>query len=158
MAPSPRMQSVLSKKQVVCAGRQPPNLRALLFKPRFEPIVTQTETTDENSARSNGIKRCTTIGERRRGRPCGCCDLLDEGCYFRFAHSDLDFHIEYPFDCHTRNLIYCITCDGCGEQYIERPKDHYKKEPENIKMPLIVTIINSGSTNMCHCVGRGCSL
>ena len=35
-----------------------------------------------------------------------------------FKGSDEPFELWYNFTCDTRNLLYVITCQGCGENYI----------------------------------------
>ena len=110
MAPSQRMSSILNSNKVVAARRQPPNMRNMLFHSRYEGTNTKPQ---------NGIFPCTPPdGPPRPGRKCICCDMLETGDTFNFAHHDKPFNILYPFTCETRGVVYVLICDGCGEMYV----------------------------------------
>ena len=111
LAPSERMTTVMKDKSVVAARRQPRNLKSLLFKPRFD---TRTDSA------KGGVLPCKKDPNRgiTRGRPCKCCDYLQECSTITFKGSDTPFEIRHNFTCDTRNVIYALTCSGCGDNYI----------------------------------------
>ena len=111
LAPSDRMTTVMKDKSVVAARRQPRNLKSLLFRPRFD---TRTDRA------KGGVLPCKKDPNRgnTRGRPCKCCDYLQECSKITFKGSDTPFEIRHNFTCDTRNVIYALTCSGCGDNYI----------------------------------------
>ena len=111
LTPSQRMTTVMQNKKVVAARRHPRNLRSLLFRPRYE---TQSKIT------RGGVKPCRndTSRGKLRGRPCKCCDFLNECTHFLFKGAKESFELRHDFTCDTRNVLYVITCQGCGDNYI----------------------------------------
>ena len=111
LKPSERMQTVMKDKTVVAARRQPRNLKSILFKPRFDSHTNK----DKGS-----VLPCKKDSNRKktRGRPCKCCDLLQECTHIIFKGANEPFEIRFHFTCDTRNVIYAITCLGCGDNYI----------------------------------------
>ena len=111
LAPSERMTEVMGNKKIIAARRQPPSLRSYLFKPRF----------DTNLSTSRGsIIPCRDDPNRpvMRGRPCACCDYLNQCTEFKFFGSDEPFELRYHFTCETRNFLYVLTCPTCLHNYI----------------------------------------
>ena len=111
LLPSDRMNTVMQNKKVVAARRQPKNMKALLFRPRFD-------TSDKRTTGS--VLPCKKDPNRKRtqGRPCKCCDLLQECSSFSFEGGSDPFELRYHFTCDTRNVLYVVTCQGCGLDYI----------------------------------------
>ena len=111
LAPSERMGKVMKDKSIVAARRQPHNLKSLLFKPRFD---TRTDRA------KGSVLPCKKDPNRgiTRGRPCKCCDYLQECTSITFKGATTPFEIRYNFTCDTRNVIYAVTCSGCGDNYI----------------------------------------
>ena len=111
LAPSERMQNVLANKKIVAAKRQPPNLKLQLFKPRFD--------TRSSSAKGS-VTACRNLPNRKpmRGQPCRCCNSLNECNSFKFFGSSEEFEIRWHFSCETMNVLYALTCPGCGHNYI----------------------------------------
>ena len=105
------MTTVMKDKKIIAARRQMRNLKSLLFKSRFD-------TNDQNSKGS--VLPCKEDKNRRqtRGRPCKCCDSIQECTSFLFKNSTEPFELRYHFTCDTRNVLYALTCQGCGENYI----------------------------------------
>ena len=110
LLPSDRMKTVMKDKKIVAARRQPRNMKALLFRPRFE--TTQKPPGSILSCKDDPNRTKT------RGRPCKCCDLLQQCSSFKFEGSDEPFELRYHFTCDTKNVLYAITCLGCGHDYI----------------------------------------
>ena len=98
-------------KKIVAARRQTRNLKSLLFKPRFDTSTQQTK---------GSVLPCKKDTNRTitRGRPCMCCDHVQECTTFQFKNSNEPFELRYHFTCDSRNLLYALTCQGCGENYI----------------------------------------
>ena len=111
LSPSNRMQNVMNNKKIVAARRQPPNLKKQLFQPRFE-------TTPPTNLGS--VTACKNVPGRKptRGQPCRCCDALNECTSFQFHGTDDNFQLRWHFTCDTMNVIYALTCAGCGKNYI----------------------------------------
>ena len=53
-----------------------------------------------------GTKRCRT------------CPYLKQGKEFTFSATNETFRIKHLMNCTSTNLIYAITCAGCGHNYI----------------------------------------
>ena len=110
LTPSERMKSVMHNKKIVAARRQPRNMRSLLFCPRF----------DSTTPIKGSVIPCRKDPSRTltRGRPCKCCDLLSECTHITFHGTTTPFEIRHNFTCDSKNVIYAITCGGCGQNYI----------------------------------------
>ena len=111
LAPSQRMKTVMGSKKVIAARRQPRNLKSLLFRPRFD---TSLQTS------KGSVRPCKEDMNRGklRGRPCKCCDSLSKCTHLTFKGSDTPFELRFHFTCDTRNVLYALTCQGCGDNYI----------------------------------------
>ena len=111
LAPSSRMSQVMSGKKIVAARRQPPNLKTHLFRPRFETTPSGTK---------GSVVACKNVPNKKptRGQPCRCCESINECAVFRFYGSNEDFEIRWHFTCDSMNLLYALTCSGCGKNYI----------------------------------------
>ena len=111
LAPSDRMKEVMKDKKIIAARRQPPNLRSFLFTPRFD----MTQSTSKGS-----VIRCRDDPNRKKtcGRPCGCCDYLNQCTSFKFFGSNEEFELRYHFTCDTMNVLYVLTCPTCLHNYI----------------------------------------
>ena len=86
-------------------------MKSLLFRPRFEPNKTGP---------IGSVMPCKKDPNRKktRGRPCKCCDLLQECETFCFEGSPTPFQLRYNFTCDTRNVLYLVTCLKWGWDYI----------------------------------------
>ena len=111
LAPSDRMKNVMQNKKIVAARRQPRNLKSLLFRPRFDRSIQPSR---------GSVKPCKKDSNRGRlrGRPCKCCDSMQECTTLTFKGSNEPFQLRYHFTCDTRNVVYALTCQGCGDNYI----------------------------------------
>ena len=54
---------------------------------------------------------------------CGTCPYLKEGKEFTFSATNETFRIKHSMSCTSNNLIYVITCAGCGKNYIGETGD-----------------------------------
>ena len=111
LTPSAQMATVMKDKKIVAARRQTQNLKSILFKPRFDTTVHMSK---------GNVLPCKKDKNQgtQRGRPCKCCDHLEECTEFHFKGAGEAFELRYHFTCDTRNLLYVITCPGCGDNYI----------------------------------------
>ena len=109
LSTSERMTAVMRDRKIIAARRQPPNLKSLLFRPRFE---------GQNATTTGSVTPCSKSKKKTRGQPCRCCDTLNECTSFLFHNSNEPFELRWHFDCDTRNLLYALTCPTCGLNYI----------------------------------------
>lgn len=91
------MSQVLKNVRVIESKRQQKNLRRILCPSNFR------------HARTHAVKKCPD-------QRCGTCPLLKEGSVFNIGNRN--FIVKSNMTCATKNVIYCITCEGCGQHYI----------------------------------------
>ena len=108
LSSSERMNSVMNGRKIIAARRQPPNLKSLLFRPRFEG----------QSQPPGSVRPCRQVKEKRKGQPCKSCDTINECTSFHFHGSNEPFEIRWHFTCDTMNVLYALTCPTCGLNYI----------------------------------------
>ena len=58
-----------------------------------------------------GFSRC---GDQR----CNTCNLGTFGSSIHISSTNTTFHIKHQLTCKSSNVIYCLTCKKCGDQYI----------------------------------------
>lgn len=102
---SPNLKELIPESSIINSRRQPPNLKRLLTKSKFESEETEFKVT-----------KC---GDKR----CGTCAYIDEGNSITFK-SGTTFRINASMNCKSENLIYCATCPTCKENYIGQTGDH----------------------------------
>ncbi|OOY72080.1 GIY-YIG nuclease family protein [Solemya velum gill symbiont] len=125
---SEKMKQLVKAEDIIKSRRQPRNLKKYLTRAKFE--------TKESSDFS--VEKC---GDSR----CGTCYFLETGKTKTFKNGKI-FHIRSNMTCKSRNLIYCITCPTCDENYIgqtgnslcERVRVHKQqiKHPHTRQIPL----------------------
>ena len=49
---------------------------------------------------------------------CNTCPYVQPGRTVKVTATTFRHDIESSVDCHTSNLIYCISCDRCPDQYV----------------------------------------
>ena len=98
---SPKMRPIMENNTITFAKRQPKNLKGLLSKAAFH--------LDGN----NNAPRITKCGHT-----CETCKSIKDGPTVHFKATDSTFTVKRNMNCESRNVIYLITCSGCGEQYI----------------------------------------
>ena len=94
--------------KLISSKRQSPNLKQILTKASFS----------RNTKSEGGVKKC---GDKR----CKTCPHLDITNKLEIGNNakKFTFYIKFPFTCKSKNLLYCITCQGCQEQYIGETGD-----------------------------------
>lgn len=104
------LKETFEKYNLIRSKRQPPNLKKLLTRAKFEDTSTQEIPT---------ITKC--------GRPnCGTCDLLVEGSSYEFRCGKT-FTVKTSMSCDVKNVIYVIRCEGCGKDYIGETGDFLRR-------------------------------
>lgn len=91
------MSKIFKNRKFINSRRQPKNLRRILTKSSFK------ETTEFH------VTKC-------QDPRCGTCPYIRQGQSFNF--NGKQFTVNNNMSCQTRNVIYVITCSGCGELYI----------------------------------------
>ncbi|CAH3178618.1 unnamed protein product, partial [Porites evermanni] len=100
------LKSIMSKTKVIHSQRQPRNLKRMLTNSYFSRL----KDTDPE------VKICGT-------KRCGTCPYLKQGKEFTFSATNETFRIKHSMNCTSTNLIYVITCAGCGHNYIGETGD-----------------------------------
>ena len=99
---SPQMNKIVDKIKIRNSKRQPPNLKRILTRARFQ-LEEHIQTTK--------VTKCNQS-------LCGTCKHLKEGNNIVLQPLGFNFNIKQPMSCTVRNVIYYYTCQGCKEQYI----------------------------------------
>ena len=100
-----RMNKVLKPYKLITSRRQPPNLRHILTRAKF--------TTLSNDGSSGQCK----------DKRCGTCPFILSTASIIIKSTGQNFVIKTNMDCKSRNVLYLITCNGCGEQYVGKTHD-----------------------------------
>ena len=95
---SQNLRNLINQSQIKNSRRQAPNLKRILTRARF---------TSENS---KSVKKC---GDSR----CGTCSYLEEGGE-KILKCGKKLTPNYSMTCKSENVIYCMTCPTCHENYI----------------------------------------
>ena len=90
LTPSQRMTSVMNGRRIIAARRQPPNLKSLLFRPRFDG-----QNLSQNALGS--VRPCSLTKKKTRGQPCKCCDNINRCNSFQFQGASEPFEIRLAF-------------------------------------------------------------
>ena len=131
------MKTIITKNPLLKSKRQPHKLLRFLTKARFENTIV--ENTVQKCGRSN----------------CGLWKHLQEGKEFKFANKKV-FKVNTKMNCEVKNVIYVITCRGCGENYIgetnnlrQRVTIHNQqiRDPTTRKFPLSAHIDNCSTSD-----------
>ena len=85
------------------AFRNPENLKRMLTNAYFSRLKDI-----DPEVKICGTKRCRD----------GTCPYLKQGKEFTFSATNETFRIKHSMNCTSTNLIYAITCAGCGHNYI----------------------------------------
>lgn len=101
---SNKMKSLMKDTKIIKSKRQPPNLKRMLTSAKF--------TTSENSCT---VKKC---GDKR----CKCCSNIQEASTITIKTGQ-QFQVKANMDCNSANVLYILTCNGCGQQYVGETGD-----------------------------------
>ena len=100
------LKSIMSKTKVIHSQREPRNLMRMLTNSYF----SRQKDTDPK------VKICGT-------KRCGTCPYLKQGKEFTFSVRNEIFRMKHSMNCTSTNLIYVITCAGCGHNDIGETGD-----------------------------------
>ena len=99
-----KMKNIIDQTKLIKSKRQPPSLKRLLTKAKFS----------ENKTETYKVTRC--------GRSnCSLCQHITEGEFYNF--NGKIFRVNANMSCDVKNVLYVITCNGCGEYYIGQTGD-----------------------------------
>ena len=102
--------TILDNHSIIKSHRQPKNLKEILTKAKVE--------VQSNNV-SAKISKC--------GSPkCSICNNIIVGNKFQFKNGPL-FEVKTNMDCSSKNLLYVIKCEGCGEDYIGETGNELRK-------------------------------
>ena len=101
------LKTAFKDTKLISSKRQSPNLKQILTKAAFS----------QNKRLPGGVKKC---GDNLR---CKTCPHINVTNQINLGPNQTEFHIRFPFTCQSKNLIYCITCQGCKKQYIGETGD-----------------------------------
>ena len=100
---SETMKKLIPEENLIYSRRQPKNLKKHLTRARIEPKVNDFEI------KSCGDSRCGVCGQDTKYLETGKMKSFKDG---------KKIHVNANMTCKTTNLIYCVTCPGCHENYI----------------------------------------
>lgn len=95
---SENLQELIQPNDILHSRWQPPNLKNILTKAKFT---------------SNPVKPTVSTCEDPR---CGTCPFLQTGPSIMFKNG-MHFNVNSTMNCKSKNLIYCMTCPTCGDNY-----------------------------------------
>ena len=131
-----RMKAVLQKHPIIKSKRQSKSLKTILTNAKLSTVTDIPKVT-----------KCNRFN-------CGVCAYLIEGSEFKFKTGHI-FRIKNNFSCYSENLIYVITCKGCGEHYIGQTGNTLRQRMtvhrQQIRVPY--TRMISLSEHISNCAG-----
>ena len=86
------------------AYRRPPNLKEKLIRAKVPPSHNRPQR------KTPGMKKCKFS--------CLTCPYVQTGRTITATASNFKHDIQGSVDCHTQNVVYCLSCDKCQEQYV----------------------------------------
>ena len=98
-----KMKKVMSKKTLIHSQRQPKNLKRLLTRSKFENSQIQ-------NVKPKIVEKCN-------GATCLLCAYMIEGETFTMKNQQV-LQVNSYMNCRSTYVIYCLQCQGCGENYI----------------------------------------
>ena len=137
---SERIKRIIPHNKIIDSRRQPLNLKRILSRAKF-----QSET-----GRNFKVETC---GDSR----CGICSR-DNYNYLETASektfkNGLVFKVNADMNCKTSNVIYCITCPSCHENYIGQTGnslcERVRVHKQQIRHPNLRQIPLSGHLEQC---------
>ena len=119
---------------ILHSRRQPPNLKKILTKAKF------TSNTEKPK-----VSKC----EDPR---CGTCPFIQTGQSITFKNG-MKFNVNSNMTCKSKNLLYCMTCPTCGENYIGQTgtklTDRVRVHKQQIRDPTLRNTPCSGHFDSC---------
>ena len=138
---SENMKLLVRKENLIYSRRQPKNLKKHLTRAKFDSVQ------ETFSVKSCDDTRCGTCGKEYIYLETGNIKVFKNG---------KTFHVNADMTCKSENLIYCITCAGCHENYIGQTGnsvcERVRVHKEQIKYPAYRKIPLSRHLDIC---GKG---
>ena len=103
MTDDPHLKEIFPLPPMV-AYRRPPNLKDKLVRAKVPPTNTRPKR------QTQGMKRCRYN--------CLTCPYVQPGKMVAATATPFKTDIQSAVDCQSSNLVYCINCDKCREQYV----------------------------------------
>lgn len=100
------LKELINEKTLIRSKRQPPNLKRLLTKAKFDFNHKKSECT---------VSKCND-------NRCGTCVSILSGHDITLK-SGTTLYTNADMNCKSTNLIYCIKCPGCEEIYIGQTRN-----------------------------------
>lgn len=116
----PSIQKILNKHWRVMINNDP-HLKDVFPAP---PLVAfrKPKTIGDKIIRSKVAKAPTRTKRENKGMKkclsCPICPFIQEGKLVKSSKTDAHVEINFAVNCQTSNIIYCITCTKCTDQYI----------------------------------------
>ena len=98
----PHLKEVFPSPPLV-AYKKPKTIRSIIIQAKVPKILSRPKREIK------GMKKCMN---------CPICPFTAEGKVVKSSKTDFVQEINFVADCQTKNIIYCITCSKCNEQYI----------------------------------------
>ena len=124
------MKEVFQNPPIVTYSR-PPNIRDKLIRARIPdpPRLRPKRLTP-------GMKPC--------GLNCPTCPNIKPGTVIQSSNTSKKIEINGTFNCKTRNVVYCITCEQSKLQYIgQKTRSLDERVREHILVTLEISIQTS---------------
>ena len=86
------------------AYRRPPNLKEKLVRAKVPPSYSRPRRQPP------GMKKCRY--------DCLTCPYVQPNNTFKATASRYAHDIQGSVDCHTQNVVYCLSCNRCPKQFI----------------------------------------
>ena len=100
----PAMATIFPEPPLV-AYRRPQSLRDKLVKSKVPEVPARPKREIK------GIRKCLDVN-------CVTCPYVSPGREVKCTATGENYHINSPVSCDTENVIYCITCKRCQQQYV----------------------------------------
>ena len=84
-------------KSTMVTYRRPPNLRDKLIRARIPDLLD--------------LSKRLIPGMKPSGLNCPTCPFIEPGTVIQFFNTSKKIEINGTFNCKTRNVVYCITCE-----------------------------------------------
>jgi len=86
--------------------------------------IMQAKVYDVNAKEWIAPSTCVSSVDVCGSKRCLCCKSLDTNTTFKSFSTGRRFVLNYPssFSCKSRHVIYLITCQSCGVQYVGQTK------------------------------------
>ena len=121
------MNKIVEKVKTINSQWQPPNLKRTSTRVRFQL---------EEQRQGNLVTKCNQ-------NLCGTSKHIKDGSNIFLKRSRVTFNIKQPVSCTVKNVIYCIACQECGEQYITETKNlraRVRVHKQHINQPIYRTL------------------